>query len=125
MKILTDREKDLSGQIVTFLKERPLVSILGLEKLAGVSPRAITKAIKADNVHISPRHIFNIIRLLASYGLTIDGYRLEVDDESPAIFLKKDVGEAEMEEINEGTRSYFVYKQVQSRSIVGDLVDLL
>jgi transcriptional regulator with XRE-family HTH domain len=125
MKIITPREKDLSNQVVAFLRDHPLISVHQLEKKLGVSQNSISRTVRNEQYTISPKHIFGIIRELAGYGLTIDGCRIEASAESHTIFMEKDVGECEIEEVNEGAKTYFIYKQPQYRSVAGDLLDLL
>lgn len=125
MKIYTEREVDLSNQIASFLRARPLISIAQLERTCEIPQGALSKAVKNQEVKISPRHLFSIIRHMADYGIEIDGYKIEADSQSRVIFLSKDVGEAEIKEVDEGTRTYFIYNQPQYRSVAGDLIDLL
>ncbi|PWJ53392.1 hypothetical protein CLV98_1235 [Dyadobacter jejuensis] len=73
MKIITPREKELSNQVVNFLRKRKLIPPISLERELNLSLNSINRSVKNDNVFISSNNIFNIIEYLVLYGINIFG----------------------------------------------------
>jgi hypothetical protein len=123
MKIHTEREREISSQIIEFLKSHPLLSIRSLEEKLKIPSTTIAKALSGRE--IPQKYLFAVIRELGGYGLKIDGHRIESFEDGHVIVLTKDIGPPKAKEIKTESGAYFEYRQKQARYIAGDILDII
>lgn len=123
MKKYTQRELDISNQVLSFLLTHRLISVSGLNDQLGLPSTTLQKAL--ENNRIPAKHLFSVIRDLAKYGLIIDGYRIDSDPDSDILTFIKDVGAPKSKEVKTKSGSYFDYFQKQERFIASSLLDIL
>lgn len=123
MKIYTEREREISCQVIEFLKSHPLLSIRTLEEKLKIPSTTIAKALSGRE--IPPKYLFAVIRELGGYGMKIDGHRIEPFEDGHFVVLTKDIGPPKTKEVKTKSGSYFEYRQKQSRYIAGDILDII
>lgn len=63
------KKKNELEAILSQLKGRPLISINGLEEVAGVPRGALNKAINGDDTFLSKKHLPKLKEVLKIYGV--------------------------------------------------------
>jgi transcriptional antiterminator len=118
-----DRHNDLSKQVCDFLKSHKLISVNKLEKKLNLPQSTIAQALNSTTRFIPSKHLYSIIFELVQYGLKIDGYEWEIDDNLnvPNIYGRKFV---ELVDTIEDENS-FVYVVKEYRTLASDLSDLI
>lgn len=69
MRKLTPEERTTSDTITQWLKDHPLISVMGIEQQAGLPASTLHQALKKHGVGIPPKHHSKIIEVLKQYGL--------------------------------------------------------
>lgn len=77
MKIITEKDKELSAIILEFLQD-PILSKSLIEKSVGIPQGTFNRAQRTGV--IPSQHIYPIICFLANYGFKLYGYSLWVDE---------------------------------------------
>lgn len=105
----------LSKKIVSFLKERPLISVKGLEHALGLPDSTIRHAM-TGNREIPCKYLHDIIVHLINYGFTLNGYNMKYDSSDGSILFEKIVRQISFMD----TGNHFEYHCIVYRDIIFD-----
>jgi hypothetical protein len=81
----------LSNKIIEFLKERPLISVKGLEQTLSLPDSTIRQAMTGSR-EIPFKYLHKIIVHLIDYGFKLNNYSMKHDPEDGTIVFEK-IGE--------------------------------
>lgn len=117
-KTTEELQKKYTLLVVEFLKTHTLIPIASLEQTCSMPHSTIHQAINEVR-QIPLNHLFNVLRELVKYGLKIDGFSCELD-ENGFIIMRKTVQELGVKDKD----NEVFYKTLEIRSIATSLDDL-
>ena len=79
-----DKQKFYSDAICDYLKSHPFVSVYAVEIELKLPVSTIAQALNGSRL-IPEKHIYNILFLLADYGIQIDEYKLSSEKKDKSI----------------------------------------
>lgn len=122
MKIVDEKQKKYSRIISDFLGTNDLISVHALEKSLNIPLSTIshTKTGRA----INEKHIYPLLCELSKYGLTIDGYRMELDEDTYILLASRTEKVIETREERDSESGSFVYIVEEYRWAASDYSDL-
>lgn len=113
-------------KLVDFIKNRPALKASTLEAEAGIPKRALWNALRGHQ-GLSTKHAWRLCEILCQYGLEIDGWKFNLDNDINAFIVEKKIEdrESEVKEIEDGTRTHYEYHVPMYRHIIGDEPELI